>query len=72
MEKRESFLRALPEEFVSERNVWSFHNGEAWLCWLMLSAVTSYIEMITWPLDVRWQCMWGNGGIPAEAGGRRG
>lgn len=62
----------LPGEFAPESSSWSFLSGELQLCWIMLSVGTSYMEMITWPWEVRWQLMWGNGGIPAEAGGRQG
>lgn len=63
-QKRESFLGELPQvfpgEFVPESNSWSFLSGELWLCWIMLSVVLSYMEMKTWPWEVRWQFMWGN------------
>lgn len=72
MQKSEPFLRELPEEFVSDRNGWSFHNGQVWPYWLTLSAVTSYSETVTWPLGVRQRFMWGSGGVSDEAGGRRG
>lgn len=69
MQKREPFLRELPEEFLLERGGWSFHKGKVWLRELMLSVVPWYMERITCPLDVGWHFMGGNGAIPVEAGG---
>lgn len=69
MQKREPFLGELPEEFLLERDGWSFHKGKVWLRELMLSVVPWYMERITCPLDVGWHFTGGNGAIPVEAGG---